>query len=1208
MPLPDALSVPMRLSPRRIPLRLVLIVPATALLLAFAGAEWFFFDEFSKSGRQALLQARGEGLERDANERLRRLFDAPRSILAPAKDRVRLRPECLRDSEVWRAVFLGHLMGNPSIRRIYFGLQDGAYLGVSREPDDTFVYVCADAPAPGAAPLCHTYALGADGTLGPLREKDAYDARVRPWYAPALAASPMDSPVWSEVYVFASGMESGITVSQALRGPDGRPLGVIAVDNSLSQLSKALGDIAPTPNSHVCILDGDLRAPGRRSVIVSSEAGLCAPVSSDGVSALASASNCRCEEFRHAFAALRVTGDFERSPAGMQSARYESGDDTFHVASSRLADSLGRDWRIVSVIPESDLMGDMSSRERRLLIVQGTLLLVAILIAWLFALRFAARVGHLRDTVRQMSLRGAPGSGPAPMPSRVAELMDLSEDFRRLQRRIEQAFEMLESRVQERTAELVKANGELTRTASDLRLSRFILDKASSSVFLIASDGSLLYVNERASAFLGYSKEELLRMKVGDVDPEFSEEVWSRHWRDITAPGAPEFFQLQTKHRRRDGHLFPIEVFAHLVEVEGRLCQVAFASDITNRVEADRRLRLALTHADQALELTRSGYWRVPLARGDEYIGSERACALLGLPARPGWRYSLRDFYACIEAVDPRAAAEVKSRLEGACEGALPFYDATFPYRRPDDGRVVWLRDSGMVLHETNEAPTEMFGVCQDVTDIVEARRELEAARNAAEAANRLKSEFLANMSHEIRTPMNAILGYAQLMRRDASLPEPVLARVETINRAGEHLLTIINDILEMSKIEAGRITLNRGAFDLSEFLRGMVELYSVRAKSKGLSLSLSLGEGLPRLVSTDEGKLRQALGNLVANAVKFTERGSVDITAQCAPAPGETGPGAREMLLTFVVRDTGPGIGPDELANLFRPFVQASAGHRLGGTGLGLAISRQYARLLGGDITVQSEPGIGSVFTLTARVGPASEYALPPAASRARVERLSSAQPPVSVLIADDNPQNREMLGALLTPLGFQVRFARDGAEAVELFTTWRPRAVLMDMRMPVMDGYEACRRIKALAGSGQAYILAITASAFEEDKAAVFAAGADDFLRKPVGLDELLALLGQRLGLDYVYRPTSPVAKPAGPVRLGEADAAELRASLARLPVEIIRELSGAARAADYERLLELCERVAQQDAFAAEVLGGLVLAFDYDGVLKHLGGVEG
>ncbi len=527
------------------------------------------------------------------------------------------------------------------------------------------------------------------------------------------------------------------------------------------------------------------------------------------------------------------------------------------------------------------------------------------------------------------------------------------------------------------------------------------------------------------------------------------------------------------------------------------------------------------------------------------------------------------------------------------------------------DGHIVWVLLTVSLLRDERGKPVHFISQIEDITErkraekelrqlnatlearILERTAQLDAARKDAEHANRLKSEFLANMSHEIRTPMNAILGYAQLMARDDSLPSATLDKVRTINRSGEHLLSLINDILEMSKIEAGRLTYNETAVDPDELISDIIELNTERAHAKGLTLGLLRPTPLPEIIYSDEGKLRQALLNLVGNAIKFTSVGGVFVTVRSDRGP------KGGCLLTFAVRDTGPGLSDEEIGHLFKPFVQTETGVREGGTGLGLAISRQYARLLGGDILVEATPGQGATFTLSIAAKECFEAVKDKRASDlSQVTGLSEDSPTVRTLVTDDHLSNRQMLADFLETMGFEVRVAGNGAEAVEIFKEWSPHAILMDVRMPVMDGYEATRLIKATSEGRKAFILAISASVFEEEKAAVLAAGADAFLRKPIRYEELLAVLGQRLKLKYVYRSAHASTEKG-------AESAPAPADFSSMSAAMRTAFIAACERVDYEEVMSLCEQLSSTDVGAANTLRKLLNSFNYEAIIGVLSG---
>jgi PAS domain S-box-containing protein len=495
-------------------------------------------------------------------------------------------------------------------------------------------------------------------------------------------------------------------------------------------------------------------------------------------------------------------------------------------------------------------------------------------------------------------------------------------------------------------------------------------------------------------------------------------------------------------------------------------------------------------------------------------------------------------------------------------------------------------------ITERKQAEEELGNHRNHLEELVAERTaELGIAREKAEAANKSKSTFLANMSHELRTPLNAILGYSQLMQRDQSLQAEQREYLNIINRSGDHLLALINDVLEISKIEARRISLEPVTFDLHTLIYDLEIMFRLRTNAKNLQLDATGIDAIPRYIWADENKLRQILINLVGNAVKFTEAGGIMLRLASQKESPE------EIRLIVEVEDTGMGIAEEELGKLFHEFEQTARGKQIhGGTGLGLAISREYARMMGGDITVISQFGKGSTFRVEVAVQPGIESGMKESPRKQRVIGLEPSQNLIPrILVVDDTLESRNLLGQLLEMVGFDVKLVANGLEAVQTFEQWQPHFIWMDVRMPVMDGLEAARRIKATETDKSTVIVAISASVLEEEKEAILAAGCDGFVRKPYREEEIFNVMAQYLGLKYAYEREAEEAMPA------ESDVeVNFEQLLAALDVDLHKELYEAVLRLDTYQTLQVIEKITAQDARTGSIFKQLADNFEYDRLL--------
>ncbi len=512
------------------------------------------------------------------------------------------------------------------------------------------------------------------------------------------------------------------------------------------------------------------------------------------------------------------------------------------------------------------------------------------------------------------------------------------------------------------------------------------------------------------------------------------------------------------------------------------------------------------------------GYWHDPeeVARYAQQLSNE-----LGETIQPGF-----DVFAA----RPQRNLAEENEWNFICkDGKRVPVDLSVTALYDEGGRITGFVGMVYDLSERKRTEQELLRYKDHLEETVQQRTdELRLARDAAEAANKAKSVFLANMSHELRTPLNAILGFSQLMHNDRSLSASQRENLDIINNSGDHLLKLINDVLEIAKIEAGKLQLDIASFNLQSLVREVSDMMRLRAQQKGLQLELDHSSDCPRYIKGDEARLRQILVNLVSNAVKFTELGRVTIRLRSRH-------NAHHNLL-IEVEDTGPGISSVDQQRLFKPFEQLSAGtSSQGGTGLGLAIVYQFVQLMQGDISVESQTGKGSLFRVKLPLNEADEADITQLSGERHgaVAGIVPQQSSRRILIAEDQQDNQILLSRLMTDIGLEVKVAQNGKECIQIFEDWKPDLIWMDQRMPIMDGVEATQHIRALPGGDEVKIVAITASALKEQETTLRASGIDDYVSKPYQFEEIYRCLEKQLGLTCVYaeetsEPEAPMVAP--------------------------------------------------------------------------------
>ncbi|ODG98079.1 histidine kinase [Nostoc sp. KVJ20] len=1171
----------------KMPLRYVLIVPFILQIFGAVGLVGYLsYQNGQKAVKELATQLENEICDR-IEQHLDSYLTTPKQINQINLDAVELGLLNLSDFETtgnyfWKQMQVFNVGYNN------FANPKGEFIGIERLDNGTLL-INEVTEKRGIGKL-YIYNSDRKGNRRQLQQVKNYDPRVEAWYADAVKSG---KPVWSKIYQWEDKPEVlSISSSYPIYDKTNQLVGVIGVDLILSQIGTFLAKLNANRSGRTFILE-------RSGYIVASSTREPPYTIINGEVKRRSALDSQNSLIRLTTQSLIKRFDSLGFVVGKQQLTFSADGIHYFVQVKSWKDELGLDWLIVAVIPEGEFMEQINANTRITILLCIIAFVVATRIGILTARWVIKPILQLNTSAKKI----AKGEWEqTPVIQRSDELGELAKSFETMAKQLQASFSALEAK----NAQMQVLNEALSHSQS--RLTQF-LEAMPVGVFIIDAEGEPYYTNQIGQQILGQGA--IAEVSTGELSEVYqayltgTDQLYPSEHMPILRALLGESTRVDDMEIRCCDKIIPIEVLGKPIYDESGNLAFAMATffDITQRKQTEK----LLAEYNRTLE------------------------------------------------------AQVKKRTE----------------------------EFQQVIEQLQTTQEELIQ-SQEIAAQEQQAAIREAARSAA--ANLAKSEFLANMSHELRTPLNAILGFTQFMSRDYSLSGEHQENLAIINRAGEHLLNLINDILEMSKIEAGRITLNCSSFDLIHLLKNLEELFHLRAASKNLELRFEYTQDIPKYIETDENKLCQVLINLLGNAIKFTDIGMVILRVKLGAGDWGLGTGNQaqggiieevsSQSLIFEVQDTGCGITPQEIDLLFEAFEQTEIGKKSQqGTGLGLAISRKYVQLMGGDITVSSLPGIGSTFAFDIQIALTCPREIPTNHIKSRILALASTEKAYRILVVDDSQESRLLLLKILTSLGFEVKEATNGSEAIANWESWQPHLIFMDMRMPVMDGYEATRMIKAkqighrgasklrkfpklkqLASSGSqglaagltdsgdceilqvvrkashteeatgvsnlrswtptptvlaspcdfsgatqgcsntdTIIIALTASAFEEERQKILSIGCDDFIRKPFTQEVLLEKLSQHLGVKYTNQIETTNTAVVDQATQMFVSVAELLSHLSQMPPEWLQKIHYAAASCSDELILELLKQTPSDSGQVFQVLKDLANNYQFEKIME-------
>lgn len=1121
------------------------------------------------------------------------------------------------------------LFDNVCGAAMYFGTPQGEFTGLSRHrPSKTWRIGRSGQSTQGHY---FSYATDAQGQASRLLKKDhLFDPRVRPWYR---AATQARTTTWSQVYPDTNQQSLKIALSQPVYDATGKLQGVLGVDCLFAKLDDLLRQTKV----------------GQSGVIfITERSGALIATSTDHPSL--NQQNLRLNIFELNHPLIQSSAKLLRDSqalAGMQQSQafaFDHQGQSYFLRVTSLPKDVGLDWQIVVVVPESDFMARVDANTRTTLWLCLGALSLAIAVGGFTARRVTRPIIQMSAASRQI----VSGELEQPIASsaiqEVTNLVDtfnwMSQQIRASRQQLQDYARSLEANVSERTQALEYEIQQHKQTETALQHSKEALK--------LIVEGTAAQTGDNFFRACVHYLAEVLQVQYAIVsefaNPEKTRVRSLAYWtgsdwsKPIEYPiratpcetvlaGQIRYYPHDVQTQFADDHdLIEMGVVSYLGmplmnsvgQILGHLAVLDTKPMSTN---PDRELILKIFAARAGAELERKHTEEVQRQSEKKFrsiienvndviyiLNPDGTFAYLSPSLSDALHYEPTAIIGThfTPMIHPDYLQRCINAVQRLVETGETIWGLEYLIKtKQNDWR--WYISNISAVYDDAGKVQYCVGVARDVTDRKLMEEELRRAKEAADAASKAKSEFLANMSHELRSPLNAILGFSQLLHRSQTLNPEQQENVDTIIRSGEHLLTLINNVLDLSKIEAGQTTLNASNFNLHQLLHDVETMFTLRAEEKKLQLVCDRHPQLPQYICTDQVKLRQVLINLLSNAVKFTEQGKITLRVKPEdadrriPKTESSSIEASQVSISFEVEDTGIGIAPEESNDLFIAFSQTQSGKTHEGTGLGLAISRQFVELMGGTISASSVLHQGTTFRFNIQAAiVASTDQHPPVR---QVIGLESGQSDYRILVVDDKSANRQLLIKLLSPLGFELREASNGQTAIAIFQEWEPHLIWMDMRMPIMDGYEATKQIKATTKGQATAVIALTASALEEQKAIVLSAGCDGFIRKPFQQAEIFAAMQEHIGVRYIYASSEAKSlkteSNSQPMLSSESLAEQLRS----LSTNLINELHKSLQNVDLDSLSDLIKEINNTNSELASVLKKQINNFEYEQILAAI-----